>query len=173
MAFLLGQYSQAFRVVQGDTPSTCLARCARVWWARRVAPDLRTKATGKPPCFDGNHGHLVAGGPKLPGSWDEGPTNRYRQRPRPSAILASVGLQVERREVADACRRMLADGLVVGTSGNISVRAGDLVAVSPSGLDYDEMTPALVGVHRLAGSPVDAPLEPTSELPMHLAVYAR
>lgn len=68
---------------------------------------------------------------------------------------------------------MLADGLVVGTSGNISVRAGDLVAVSPSGLAYDEMTPETVGVHRLDGSPVDAPLKPTSEMPMHLTVYAR
>jgi L-fuculose-phosphate aldolase len=84
-----------------------------------------------------------------------------------------VELQEERREVADACRRMLADGLVVGTSGNISVRAGDLVAVSPSGLAYDEMTPETVGVHRLDGSPVDAPLKPTSEMPMHLTVYAR
>lgn len=68
---------------------------------------------------------------------------------------------------------MLADGLVVGTSGNISVRRGDLVAVSPSGLGYDELTPELVGVHRLDGTPVDAPLRPTSEMPMHLAVYER
>jgi L-fuculose-phosphate aldolase len=86
-----------------------------------------------------------------------------------------VELLEERRQVVDHCRRMRAEGLVVGTSGNISVRGGDgdLVAVSPSGLDYDEMTPDLVGVHRLDGSPVDAPLRPTTEMPMHLAVYAR
>lgn len=84
-----------------------------------------------------------------------------------------VEIEDERRQVADHCRKMRADGLVVGTSGNISVRAGDLLAVSPSGLDYDAMTPELVGVHRLDGSPVDAPLRPTSELPMHLAVYGR
>jgi L-fuculose-phosphate aldolase len=84
-----------------------------------------------------------------------------------------VELQEERRQVVRICRRMRADGLVVGTSGNVSVRSGDLVAVSPSGLDYDEMTPDVVGVHRLDGEPVDAPLRPTTELPMHLAVYAR
>jgi L-fuculose-phosphate aldolase len=84
-----------------------------------------------------------------------------------------VELEEQRRQVVDHCRRMRADGLVVGTSGNISVRSGDLVAVSPSGLDYDEMTPELVGVHRLDGAPVDAPLRPTSEMPMHLALYAR
>jgi L-fuculose-phosphate aldolase len=84
-----------------------------------------------------------------------------------------VELEEERRQVADHCRRMRADGLVVGTSGNISVRSGDLIAVSPSGLDYDALTPDRVGVHRLDGSPVDAPLRPTTELPMHLAVYDR
>jgi L-fuculose-phosphate aldolase len=77
-----------------------------------------------------------------------------------------------RAEVASACRRMAASGLVVGTSGNVSMRSGDLVAVSPSGLDYDALTAELVGVHRLDGSPVAAPLDPSSELPLHLAVYA-
>jgi L-fuculose-phosphate aldolase len=79
----------------------------------------------------------------------------------------------ERRQVAEACRRMRADGLVVGTSGNVSIRSGEFVVVSPSGLDYDEITAELVGVHRLDGSPVEAPLPPTTEMPMHLAVYGR
>ena len=82
-------------------------------------------------------------------------------------------LEDQRRQVVDHCRKMRADGLVVGTSGNISVRSGDLVAVTPSGLDYDEMTPELVGVHRLDGSPVEARLAPTTEMPMHLIVYER
>src|SRR4051812_30556321 len=80
-------------------------------------------------------------------------------------------LPAERRQIVDACRKMRADGLVVGTSGNISVRAGDLVAVTPSGLDYDAMTPESIGVHRLDGTPVEATLAPTTELAMHLAVY--
>jgi L-fuculose-phosphate aldolase len=84
-----------------------------------------------------------------------------------------VELEEERRQVADHCRRMRADGLVVGTSGNVSIRSGELIAVSPSGLDYDALTPERVGVHRLDGSPVDAPLRPTTEMPMHLAVYDR
>ncbi|GDY30686.1 class II aldolase/adducin family protein [Gandjariella thermophila] len=78
----------------------------------------------------------------------------------------------ERAAVVATCRRMVAERLVVGTAGNVSVRAGELVAVTPSGLDYAELTPELVGLHRLDGEPVDAPLAPTSELPMHLAVYA-
>ncbi len=77
-----------------------------------------------------------------------------------------------RNEVVLVCREMVAAGLVAGTSGNVSARVGDLVAVSPSGVDYAELTAALVGVHKLDGTPVAAELRPTSELPLHLAVYA-
>ncbi|PRY10754.1 class II aldolase/adducin family protein [Kineococcus rhizosphaerae] len=76
-----------------------------------------------------------------------------------------------RRLVADTCRALSRDGLVVGTAGNVSARVGDLVVVSPSGVDYATMTGADVGVHTLDGAPVDAPLAPSSELPLHLAVY--
>jgi L-fuculose-phosphate aldolase len=78
-----------------------------------------------------------------------------------------------RRGIADVARRLRPDGLVAGTAGNLSIRSGELVAVTPSGVDYDAMEPEIIGVHRLDGTPVEAPLEPTSELPMHLAVYAR
>jgi L-fuculose-phosphate aldolase len=82
-----------------------------------------------------------------------------------------VILAEEREQVVWACRRLRATGLVVGTAGNVSARAGDRVAISPSGLDYDDLTPELVGVHRLDGEPVQAPLRPSTELPLHLAVY--
>ncbi len=77
-----------------------------------------------------------------------------------------------RAGVAAACGQLAAAGLVVGTAGNVSARAGELIAVTPSGLDYTELTAELVGVHRLDGTPVEAPLRPSSELPLHLAVYA-
>jgi L-fuculose-phosphate aldolase len=54
----------------------------------------------------------------------------------------------------------------------VSVREGDLVAVTPSGVRYAALTPELVGVHRLDGAAVEAPLAASSELPLHLAVYA-
>src|SRR5215470_15117551 len=81
-------------------------------------------------------------------------------------------LAAERAAVAAAGRRLLADRLVVGTAGNVSVRAGDMVAVTPSGVRYETLTAAQVGVHRVGGEPVEAPLPPSSELPLHLAVYA-
>jgi L-fuculose-phosphate aldolase len=80
-------------------------------------------------------------------------------------------LERERDEIVRACQRLSAAGLVVGTAGNVSVRVGDLMAVTPSGVDYAELAAGDVGVHRLDGTPVEARLAPTSELPLHLAVY--
>jgi len=77
-----------------------------------------------------------------------------------------------REAIVATCQELSRAGLVVGTAGNVSVRQADLVAVSPSGLRYAELTPELVGVHRLDGTAVEAVLQPTSELPLHLAIYA-
>lgn len=81
-------------------------------------------------------------------------------------------LEREREDIVRACGKLSAAGLVVGTAGNVSVRAGDLVAVTPSGVDYAKLAAGDVGVYRLDGTPVEAPLAPTSEMPLHLAVYA-
>jgi L-fuculose-phosphate aldolase len=83
-----------------------------------------------------------------------------------------VLLPDERESIVLACRRLVWDRLVVGTAGNVSVRSGDLVAVTPTGVSYDALTAGSIGVHGLDGAPVEAPLAPTSELPLHLAVYA-
>ncbi|MFJ8771582.1 class II aldolase/adducin family protein [Streptomyces microflavus] len=75
------------------------------------------------------------------------------------------------REVVDTARRSATDGLVVGTSGNVSARVGELVLVTPSGVPYDRLRPDdAVGVD-LTGRQVLGGLGPTSELPLHLAVY--
>jgi L-fuculose-phosphate aldolase len=81
-------------------------------------------------------------------------------------------LTAERESIVLACRRLVWDRLVVGTAGNVSVRVDSRVAVTPSGVAYDALTPGSVGVHELDGTPVEAPYAPTSELPLHLAVYA-
>lgn len=77
----------------------------------------------------------------------------------------------ERAAVVRACRQLLATGLVRGTSGNVSIRRAEAVAVSPTGVPYSELTPVAVPVLRLDGSPLDGELAPTSELALHLAVY--
>ncbi|MFI6928765.1 class II aldolase/adducin family protein [Streptomyces sp. NPDC050287] len=68
-------------------------------------------------------------------------------------------------------RRTVSEGLVVGTSGNVSVRVGGTVLVTPSGVPYDRLTPTDITGVDLDGRQVLGTLTPTSELPMHLAVY--
>ncbi|MFJ3644314.1 class II aldolase/adducin family protein [Streptomyces sp. NPDC090108] len=74
-------------------------------------------------------------------------------------------------ELVGTARRTVADGLVVGTSGNVSARVGDTVLVTPSGVPYDRLTPADITGVDLDGRQVLGTLVPTSELPLHLAVY--
>ena len=82
-------------------------------------------------------------------------------------------LHEERQAVAEAGRQMVDDGLVLGTAGNVSIRVGDLVAISPSTVAYTEVTAVDVCVVDMDGVVVEAVpgRRPSSEVPMHLSVY--
>jgi L-fuculose-phosphate aldolase len=84
-----------------------------------------------------------------------------------------VKLATKRGEVAAASRRLAAEGLVLGTAGNVSAREEDLVAITPTGAELAEIEPGQVAVVDLEGHAVDGDLEPTSELDLHLGVYRR
>ena len=58
-----------------------------------------------------------------------------------------------------------------GTDGNASARAGDLIAISPTGLEYETLGPEHVCLVTADGDLVEGPT-PSVELPMHLAVLA-
>ncbi|MEU9120796.1 class II aldolase/adducin family protein [Streptomyces sp. NPDC048506] len=74
-------------------------------------------------------------------------------------------------ELVATARRTVTDGLVVGTSGNVSRRIKDLILVTPSGVPYHRLGPADTTAVDLDGRQIIGSLRPTSELPMHLAVY--
>ena len=86
---------------------------------------------------------------------------------------SSSALSQERTAVADACRRLGAEGLLIGTAGNVSVRVEDRVAITATGAVLAELTPDQVTVVDLDGKIVDGTLRPTSELDLHLGVYHR
>ncbi|MFI0444366.1 class II aldolase/adducin family protein [Actinomadura sp. 6N118] len=77
----------------------------------------------------------------------------------------------ERQALCDIGRKMAGTGLVSGASGNISVRVGELVAVTPGGVMLDRMTPEDCPVVDLEGRLVEGERAPSSETPMHLALY--
>ena len=76
--------------------------------------------------------------------------------------------------VLAAAKKMLADGLVEGTSGNISGRLpGGLVCLSPSSVPYDTMTLSDLVVVDLDGTVVEGERSPTSEKDLHLSTLRR
>jgi L-fuculose-phosphate aldolase len=77
-----------------------------------------------------------------------------------------------REAVAAASRRLADERLVHGTAGNVSVREGGVVAVTPTGAQLAALAPEQVAVVDLEGRQVEGPLAPTSELGLHLGVHA-
>ncbi len=78
----------------------------------------------------------------------------------------------ERKQIVEACLEMARKGLVVGTAGNVSIRVGEHVVISPSAVPYEEMTPADVAVVDRAGMQIEGNFRPSSECKLHLSVYA-
>jgi L-fuculose-phosphate aldolase len=76
-----------------------------------------------------------------------------------------------RDDVAAAARRLAHEGLLVGTAGNVSARAGDVVGVTASGVVLAGCRPEDVTVVTPGGEPVEGELRPTSELALHLGLY--
>lgn len=80
----------------------------------------------------------------------------------------------ELRELLVRCaRRMLAAGLVSGTSGNLSARApgSSRCLITPSGVDYETMRPEDLVEVDLEGVPTGSGLKPSVDTPVHVAVY--
>lgn len=103
---------------------------------------------------------------------------------------AGAALDAARETLVAACRHLAARGLSPGGSGNLSVRVGDLLVITPTGSSLSRVT-----ARDLAVAPVDAgtgpagsarapaggavgPVAgavgpvPSKELPLHRAVYA-
>jgi L-fuculose-phosphate aldolase len=70
-------------------------------------------------------------------------------------------------------RKMAARHLTTGSGGNLSAidRKRQRIAITPSGMDYDVMTPGDIVVCDLKGLVVEGRCKPSSELLFHLALY--
>ena len=80
-------------------------------------------------------------------------------------------LAAARSEIVVFGKKMLEKGLVTGTGGNLSVRSGRRVVLSPSGVEYETMKPEDVAVVDLEGWLLEGGMKPTSEMSLHLALY--
>jgi len=77
----------------------------------------------------------------------------------------------EKKELLDICLEMIKHDLVIGSSGNASLRVGDHVVISPSSVHYTEMTVDDVVVIDMEGDEVEGTRNPSVETPMHLEIY--
>jgi L-fuculose-phosphate aldolase len=85
-------------------------------------------------------------------------------------------LQKERNAIVAFGKKLLTSGLTAGTGGNLSVvnRKKNLIAVTPSGVDYLEMSPEDVVLVGMEGGLIEtSKYKPSSELLFHLALYRR
>ena len=82
-------------------------------------------------------------------------------------------LEKERIEIVKYGRRLVDSKLTKGTGGNLSVfnRAEQLMAISPSGIDYYETQPEDVVVLNLAGEIIEGDKKPSSEVDLHRIFY--
>jgi len=77
----------------------------------------------------------------------------------------------DREDLVAFARRMAPDDLAPGTSGNLSLRRGGLIAITPSGMPYEQMTPADICLVRTSDAALLSGPRPSTETPMHLALY--
>lgn len=82
----------------------------------------------------------------------------------------------DRADLCDAAREIAASGLVVGSAGNLSVRRGDHLLITPMGARLPAIDPDDCVCVALADGRVDdghgRATRPSSETPLHRAVYA-
>ena len=78
-----------------------------------------------------------------------------------------------REEVYEANMDLVRHGLVVFTWGNASGvdRDRGLFVIKPSGVDYDDLTPADLVVCDMEGTVVEGGLRPSSDTPTHAHLY--
>ena len=78
---------------------------------------------------------------------------------------------IEKKELLDICLEMIERSMVIGSSGNASVRVDDHVVITPSSVKYKEMKPEDMMVIDLEGDTVEGDRNPSTESPMHLEAY--
>ncbi len=82
------------------------------------------------------------------------------------------GLRSAREELVACGVRLLDKGILTQTSGNLSIRLSpEAIAITPTSVEYDRMKPEDIVVCGLDGTVLQGTRPPSSETPLHAAVY--
>ncbi|MFX1482009.1 MAG: class II aldolase/adducin family protein [Promethearchaeota archaeon] len=77
----------------------------------------------------------------------------------------------QKKELLEICLQMVKNDLVIGSSGNASLRVEDHIVISPSSVHYTEMTLEDIVVVDIEGETIEGHRNPSVEMPMHLELY--
>ncbi|MCK0527648.1 MULTISPECIES: L-fuculose-phosphate aldolase [unclassified Anaerobiospirillum] len=82
-------------------------------------------------------------------------------------------MEKARLELVEFGKKLVTSNLTKGTGGNLSVydRAAGTVAITPSGIDFFEITPEDIVIIDLDGKTIEGTRTPSSEWEMHLMPY--
>lgn len=88
-------------------------------------------------------------------------------------MLTNGRLSALREEVLEYSLKMSRSGMAPATWGNVSAKDPEsgIVAITPSGMEYEMLSPEDICLVDLDGNKVDARWKPSTETPLHLAFY--
>jgi L-fuculose-phosphate aldolase len=89
-------------------------------------------------------------------------------------MTRSADERATRDEIVDVCHRLYERGLIAGPDGNVSVRFpnGNII-ITPSGRSKGRVTAESLVVVDSGGRLIEGDVRPSSEMRMHLRIYAR
>lgn len=84
-----------------------------------------------------------------------------------------IEMEKEKNEVAAIMSRLYSNGLTTASGGNVSMRIGDLVLVTPSQIDKASIKGSQISVLTLEGKMIGKGIKTSMETGMHLAIYKK
>ncbi len=89
--------------------------------------------------------------------------------------ISDIKINKIKAEIVDVCKKLLEEGHVVGSAGNVSARVKsnekEVVLITPSNVNYSEMKPEDILVIDMEGKLIEGDRNPSVEKHMHLGVY--
>ncbi len=76
-----------------------------------------------------------------------------------------------REEIVSIAGKIEMSGLTRGTWGNVSLRYGEKIYITPSGVPYDELEPDDIAILDMDGNQIGGQKKRSTEFPLHLMIY--
>ncbi|MFX1571232.1 MAG: NAD(P)-dependent oxidoreductase [Promethearchaeota archaeon] len=90
-------------------------------------------------------------------------------------IISDMSINQKRAEIVTLCKKLLNEGHVIGSAGNVSFRMKynnkEIVLITPSNVKYEEMKPDDILIINMEGKVLEGEKNPSVEKKMHLRLY--